>query len=411
METISKHIGEGFGKGELYAALAYDSGDSFGGMAIKQVRFNPASDTTAITIGDSTTELSYTAGTPLFVMYATTTNTTSTNAEPFYVKSTLTGTGGYGGRSRFHTYANVTVGGNNMPLKSHMEFGDSGKLSSGLATGFCAELVMPNANTGTAGAYCVLELEYVAGGSSLVTAGNLSGNHASFIRATNSGDADGDFDDHGFLMSFQGLNDATGHVLYHNTLKMAVGTTTWYLPLSSAEGNYTTVYQIVCNYAAGTISGEVHGLAVSMTGTLSSGDGMVAGNFIATTSGTAAAWVSGIYAKVVQGASKNVSGYISGAEFEVISSVTVDVSDWFVLVLNANSKCNGQHSAYIALRNYGTTALNQLLWIEDQTIGSDNDETSLVAANNPTAATHTIRIMVDDTPYYLMVCNAGGLTS
>ena len=34
-QTISKHIGEGFGKGELYAALAYDASDAFGGMKIK----------------------------------------------------------------------------------------------------------------------------------------------------------------------------------------------------------------------------------------------------------------------------------------------------------------------------------------------------------------------------------------
>ena len=31
-ETISKHLGEGHGKGELYAALAYDTSDAFGGM-------------------------------------------------------------------------------------------------------------------------------------------------------------------------------------------------------------------------------------------------------------------------------------------------------------------------------------------------------------------------------------------
>jgi len=39
-ETISKHIGEGFGKGELFAALSYDASDSFGGMKIKNVMFN-----------------------------------------------------------------------------------------------------------------------------------------------------------------------------------------------------------------------------------------------------------------------------------------------------------------------------------------------------------------------------------
>jgi len=55
METISKHIGEGFGKGELYAALAYDSTDNFGGMCIKQVRFNPATGVSSIVIGTSGT--------------------------------------------------------------------------------------------------------------------------------------------------------------------------------------------------------------------------------------------------------------------------------------------------------------------------------------------------------------------
>ena len=64
METISKHIAEGFAKGELYAALAYDATDRFGGMAIKAIRFNPASASSvalsiygtmakAIDIGDS----------------------------------------------------------------------------------------------------------------------------------------------------------------------------------------------------------------------------------------------------------------------------------------------------------------------------------------------------------------------
>jgi len=39
-QTISKHIGEGFGKGELYAALAYDATDAFGGMKIKALMLN-----------------------------------------------------------------------------------------------------------------------------------------------------------------------------------------------------------------------------------------------------------------------------------------------------------------------------------------------------------------------------------
>jgi len=38
-QTITKHIGEGFAKGELYAALAYNAADAFGGMKIKGIAF------------------------------------------------------------------------------------------------------------------------------------------------------------------------------------------------------------------------------------------------------------------------------------------------------------------------------------------------------------------------------------
>jgi len=62
-QTISKHIGEGFGKGELYAALAYDATDAFGGMQIKQLIFSPASTANAIEIAGTCTRGIYFSGT------------------------------------------------------------------------------------------------------------------------------------------------------------------------------------------------------------------------------------------------------------------------------------------------------------------------------------------------------------
>ncbi len=236
-QTITKHIGEGFGKGEAYAALAYDSGDSFGGMQIKGIKLSPESGNRAIQIGDDSTDESYTAGTPLVSMYFTSSNTGSTNAEPIYIKSTMTGEDGYGGRCRFHAYKNVTGGTNFMALKAQAEFGDSGRIS-GLAAAFCAELVMPNENTGSGGAYSVLELEYVAGGNSLVTAGGLSGNYATFIYMNNTGDADGDFDDNGFLFVLKGLTSGSDHLFYDDTdapfdafLRVGVNDDTYYIGL------------------------------------------------------------------------------------------------------------------------------------------------------------------------------------
>lgn len=196
---------------------------------------------------DNTIE--YTEGAPVFRLYAECDNTTSTNAEPFYVYSKVDGVGGYGGRSRFHTYSNVASGTNVMALKAHMEYGASGS-TSGFSTAFCPELVMPNASVN--GSYYVIECEYVAGGSTTLQ-GSIGSSDSGFIFMQSSGDIDGDFDDNGFLFRIQGLNDNTTHLLYGNTLRMAVGTTTWYMPLSSAERSYTSAYPVSLGLAAGSV--------------------------------------------------------------------------------------------------------------------------------------------------------------
>jgi len=197
-----------------------------------------------INIGASGTEKSYTAGTPAVAWYFTNAGTSgSTTAEPFYVYSVLTGTGQVGGRCRFHTYCDVTAGGWMNALKSYMELGSSGK-TTGLCSSACVELVMPNVNMGSGGVYTCLELEYVAGGTSLVTAGSTTGNRASFCYMNSTGDADGDFDDNGFLFDIAGLTAGTGHVLqssateanYAYSLRCNIGGTAMYLMLASAAG-------------------------------------------------------------------------------------------------------------------------------------------------------------------------------
>jgi len=186
--------------------------------------------------GSSASPTSYTAGTPLISIYATSSNTTSTNAEPFYVKSVMTGTGGYGGRSRFHAYTNVALGSNFMGLKSYTEFGSSGSCT-GLATGFCSEIKMPNAAVG--GTYYAIELEYVAGGTS------TEATNRGWIYMNNTGDANGDFDDNGFLFKLDGLTADSGH-LYDTsasaatgdaTLKIQIGSATKYILLSDDNGS------------------------------------------------------------------------------------------------------------------------------------------------------------------------------
>jgi len=95
-----------------------------------------------------------------FSMYTTSASDhASNNAEAMYVKSTMTGAGGVGGRSRFHCVTNVALGGWCNGLKGLMEFEASGRIT-GLASAVCAETILSAGCT--QGTYCALEAELVA---------------------------------------------------------------------------------------------------------------------------------------------------------------------------------------------------------------------------------------------------------
>jgi hypothetical protein len=183
-------------------------------------------------IGTSGSPLAYTAGTPALAYYFTNAGTSgSTSAEPFYLKSTLTGAGQVGGRARFHLYTNVALGGWSNALKAYVEYGASGR-TTGLGSAFCAEMDL-SAGT-SSGTYCLFEGELnVASGASLGTATSL------FYLSINGASA-ATFDTGGFLFNIQGATSAAGKFLLtagdeptwnENTvyLKCKAGTTTFYL--------------------------------------------------------------------------------------------------------------------------------------------------------------------------------------
>jgi hypothetical protein len=164
-------------------------------------------------------------------------------------------------------------------------------------------------------------------------------------------------------------------------------------------------------------TGEVHAFDLKATGSTRSGGSIVGHNIVLTTAGTAGTWASAIYAKVTEGTTKNINGYISAAELELAIGGTYNPSDLGVLVLNSTitntNLGNCTHKAYIYLRDYGTdsgaalgsTSMPNLFWFGDQTIGSDSDGASLLAANTIASSTHTIRFLIGTTPYYIMCAN------
>ncbi|MFB0545741.1 MAG: hypothetical protein ACETWB_02415 [Anaerolineae bacterium] len=201
-----------------------------------------------ILIGNSTTGVTLTSASNFALQVYTTCASVhaSNSVQPIYMKSIMTGAGGVGGRACFHMYTTADLGGWANALKGYSEFGTSGRCA-GLASAVVAEMKLPNENiVAEGGGYFPLEIEYVAAGDALVTAGGLTGNHVGFIWMQASGDTDGDFDDNGFIMHIRGLTAGAAHVFRTGltaatvnaactaALRIGVGDTTYYIPLATA---------------------------------------------------------------------------------------------------------------------------------------------------------------------------------
>jgi len=187
-QTINKAIGEGFPKGELYAALAYDETDKFGGMKIKGICF----DVTSASTGSSV-------------------------IKPIDLTLTMTGTGGLAQSfkslldvdARLGSYANAIYG--------IIDF--TGGSITGLGSAICAEMLMGAAMT-AAGTYGVLELE-LGIPASWTAVQSLSLIYAQVYGG--DGTALGLFNHSAYLLNVVGLGAAdTGHIFH--TIATPTGT-------------------------------------------------------------------------------------------------------------------------------------------------------------------------------------------
>jgi len=157
----------------------------------------------------STVPVTMVVGKPVIEGYITCADTSGTSVESFYIKTSMTGAAGTGGRARFHMYTNVALGGWSNALKAYAEYGASGK-TTGLGSALCAELLM-SAGTST-GSYAPLESEISFG-----TTG-VTGTATSFLYMNTAGTARTAFDTSGFLFELgAGISPASGKMIYDNT--------------------------------------------------------------------------------------------------------------------------------------------------------------------------------------------------
>ncbi len=129
-----------------------------------------------------------------------------------------------------------------------LDYGALGSSSGGLGASICAEVNMAPIASPGGSYYNVHSYFNVPLAAALID--STAFNYA-FERYEIAADASHDFDLYGLLWHIVGLDDNTTKVWYDNTLKIQIDTTIWWIPLSEAQGSYTTQYQIISTRVTG----------------------------------------------------------------------------------------------------------------------------------------------------------------
>ena len=217
-ETISKHLGEGFGKGELYAALAYDTSDAFGGMRIKSTYY----------------EKTLAAAADRAIQIATTTALTSGTIRSFQLDQTHTGIGAIAEGLAAIVKTNVALGSWANAIFGKLDFQTIGKVT-GMGGVICAELTMAGGSV-NCGTYATFQAEINCPTS------YSSDRPISVMRMNSWGAQKAKFDDYGYLFDIQGVAVGDAHFFCAATnttidhaLRIRIGTTTYYIGLYDAR--------------------------------------------------------------------------------------------------------------------------------------------------------------------------------
>ena len=200
--------------------------------------------TSYLNLGSSGTPLSITT-TPSFAVYTTSAKTTSGTVRSALINQTQTGASASTilEALRVNIDANVQTGDWVNAIVARVDYGANGNASGGMVAPLCAELSLPEGAM-VGGAYYIADLEMEAP-SGFTHHGNVSYPTAWInIGVYGNATAITSLESNAFLFRTDGFTSGSGNMVYNNTIKVRVGSTTWYMPLSSAEGEYESAYLI-----------------------------------------------------------------------------------------------------------------------------------------------------------------------
>ena len=146
---------------------------------------------------------------------------------------------------------------------------------------------------------------------------------------------------------------------------------------------------------------ETHGMDIAYTGTYTTGS-LVGLNVITTGKGTASNWCSAGYFQMVLATTNYVTGYAVAGEFEIKTSGTANAGDVACIMLDSNvSRAGAECQAYIMLQDFGSVATNNFIYGLGLTAVSAS-ATALFSASVAKTHSHSLRIRIGSTPYYIM---------
>lgn len=323
-------------------------------------------------LGTSGTEVTVVDGTPVVSIYGTSSAVTGTLRDVVVNYEV----GAAGAANVEALYVNVdseyATGSWTNAIVGRIDYGLLGSASGGMAASICAEMnLAPIASPG--GSYYNVHSYFnVPTGATLID--STAFNYA--FERYESLDPDHEFDLYGLLWHIVGLDDATTKILYNNTLKIQIDTTKWYIPLSSAEGSYTTAYPIVSTYG---------GTAISVASTLAgaAADDCVSIVVNDTTTLAAAAYSRSLYISHTNAGIKSGNGEGNGLGIDI--DATANVTSLYGISLYSGTMTGATINRVAGIYTYmdepvGTVNAISCLHLETAAVsGTTNDFISIRA--------------------------------
>ena len=295
-------------------------------------------------------------------------------------------------------------------IQGTITYSATGSAGGGMAAPICSEMNMqPAASSG--GSYYTYH-SYFNFPTSTVLIDSTDYNYA-FELYEAAGGAVSCFDDYGEFIRIVGLTDATTHIWYDNTLRIHIGTTDWFIPLSEAEGMYYSSYPVLAlpettDSTTAMIGRTTVAGGVTVTNTTANIRGIVGYVDMAGTANGDNIFIAGIHAQLVgAGTWTEVSrAFALCADSQVSVAVTAGETALLGLVNNGTTKLgsaiyfDGNHSEGDAKDFENVFTFDRMNWPASNSSiqnGGTGDKTI-----DTGGMWKKIRIDIDGTQFYLI---------